>query len=75
MVVSRQGCARWIARIAASAAVVWLAVLGVQLLHQAAELELTVPLPDVPTAAFMIAFYGAVRMLAQRVAGRAVTAP
>jgi hypothetical protein len=75
MVVSRRAAARWISRIAGSAAMVWVAVLGVQLLHQAAHLELSVPLPDVPTAAFMIALYGSVRMLAMRVAARAVTAP
>ncbi len=74
-VVSRHGFARWVARIAASAAMVWVAALAVQLLHQAVQVELTVPLPDVPTAAFMIAFYCSVRMLALRVASRAVTAP
>jgi hypothetical protein len=70
LVVSRHGVARWVARIAASAALVWVAVLAVQLMHQAAQLELSVPLPDVPTAAFMIAFYGCVRMFALRVASR-----
>jgi hypothetical protein len=75
MQVSRLAAARWVSRIAASAAAVWVAVLAVQLLHQAAHLELAVPLPDVPTAAFMAAFYSSLRMIALRVAGRAVTAP
>ena len=74
MVVSYPAAARWVARIAASAAVVWLAVVGVQLLHQAANIAPKVPLPDVPTAAFMTAFYLSVRFVALRVATRTVTA-
>ena len=75
MQVSKHAAARWVSRIAVSAAAVWAAVLLVQLFHQAAHIQLAVPLPDVPTAAFMIAFYTSLRMIALRFAGRSVTAP
>ena len=75
MVVSRHAAARWVARIAASAGLVWVVALAVMLLHRVAGQELPVPLPDPGTAAFMAAFYFSVRMLALRVAARAVTAP
>lgn len=71
MAFAHRSGARWVSRIAASAAGVWAATLGVQLFHQAARIELAVPLPDVPTAAFMTALYLAVRMVAQRIAARA----
>ena len=71
MAFARRTGARWVSRIATSAAGVWAATLGVQLFHQAAHLELSVPLPDVPTAAFMTAFYLSVRVIAQRIATRA----
>jgi hypothetical protein len=69
--VSKRAAAQWVSRIAASAGVVWVLVLAVKLLYGAAHIDLVVPLPDVPTAAFMITFYGSLRMIALRV-GRAL---
>jgi hypothetical protein len=67
-----QAAARWVSRIALSAAAVWVAVLAVQVFAQSAHVRLAVPLPEVPTAAFMIAFYTSLRMIALRVVARAL---
>ena len=70
MAITRQGVARWIGRIAASAATVWFLVLAVQLLYTAAQIPLVVPLPDPKLAAFMGTMYLSLRFLALRFIAR-----
>jgi hypothetical protein len=70
MHVSLTAAARWVSRIAGSAAMVWVAALAVQVFHSTEHIPLVVPLPDEPTSSFMIVFYGSLRMVALRFAGR-----
>jgi len=70
MTITRNGVARWIGRVAASAAGVWFLALAVKVTYTAADIPLVVPLPEPQLAAFMGTMYLTLRFVALRFIAR-----